>query len=102
MKEFDETEAMNEDEATNIITLTDEEGNDVDFEFLDLIEYEGNEYVILLPVEEDSDEVVILQVEVTEDDEEIYTNIEDEDVLMAVFELFKDKYKDEFDFGDEA
>ena len=58
----------NNEELDNVITLKDEEGNDVNFEFLDLIEYEGEEYVILLPmqeVEEDAepDEVVILQIE---------------------------------------
>ncbi|MBQ9009245.1 MAG: DUF1292 domain-containing protein, partial [Clostridia bacterium] len=42
------------------VVLTDEDGNDVEFEFCASIEYEGNEYVVLLPDEED--EVVILQV----------------------------------------
>ena len=65
MKDFAEPNIPGEDddELDNIITLNDEDGNEVDFEFLDLIEYEGNDYVVLLPVEEDSDEVVILQVE---------------------------------------
>ena len=91
------------------ITLKDEEGNDVNFEFLDLIEYEGEEYVILLPmqeVEEDAepDEVVILQIEKNGEnansDEETYISVEDENVLNAVFEIFKDKFKDEFNFVD--
>ena len=102
MKEFEETEALEEeDEMSNIITLNDDEGNEVDFEFLDLIEYEGNEYVILLPVEEDSSEVIILQIEETDnEDEESYISVDDENVLMAVFEIFKEKYKDEFNFTD--
>jgi uncharacterized protein YrzB (UPF0473 family) len=99
----------NNEELDNVITLKDEEGNDVNFEFLDLIEYEGEEYVILLPmqeVEEDAepDEVVILKIEKTEEsensDEETYVSVEDEDVLNAVFEIFKDKFKDEFNFVD--
>lgn len=98
----------NNEELDNVITLKDEEGNDVNFEFLDLIEYEGEEYVILLPmedVEEDAepDEVVILKVEKTDEDnndEETYVSVEDEDVLNAVFEIFKDKFKDEFNFVD--
>ncbi len=99
----------NNEELDNVITLKDEEGNDVNFEFLDLIEYEGEEYVILLPmqeVEEDAepDEVVILQIEKNGEnansDEETYISVEDENVLNAVFEIFKDKFKDEFNFVD--
>ena len=46
-----EVENVNEgEELDNIIVLNDEDGNEVEFEFLDLIEYEGEEYVVLLPV----------------------------------------------------
>ena len=43
------------EELDNILVLNDEEGNEVEFEFLDLIEYEGEEYVVLLPVEEETE-----------------------------------------------
>ncbi len=90
------------EEVDNIIVLNDEEGNEVQFEFLDLIDFEGEEYVVLLPAEEteDAGEVVILQVEDTDSDEESYISVEDEDVLNKVFEIFKDKFKDEFNFVD--
>ena len=90
------------EELDNIITLNDEEGNEVEFEFLDLIEFEDEEYVVLLPVEEteDAGEVVILQVEDIDTDEESYTSVEDEDTLNKVFEIFKEKFKDEFNFVD--
>ena len=90
------------DEMDNSIVLNAEDGSEVRFEFLDLIEYEGEEYVILLP-EGDSDEageVVILQVEDSEEDDESYISVEDEDVLEQVFAAFKGKFKDEFDFVD--
>lgn len=99
----------NEQLDDNIVVLNDEEGNEVQFEFLDLIDYEGEEYVILLPVAEtedaeaDEDEVVILKTEKVADensDEESYVSVEDEDVLNAVFEIFKEKFKDEFNFVD--
>ena len=93
------------EELDNIIILNDEDGNEINFEFLDLIEYDGEEYVVLLPIseEEDSDEVVILKVEDTEEDSEegSYVSIDDEDILNAVFEIFKEKFKDEFNFIDE-
>lgn len=92
-----------DEELDNIITLNDEEGNEVKFEFLDLIEYNSEEYVILLPVEEeDADEVVILKVEDTEsEDEESYVGVEDQETLNTIFQIFKDKFKDEFNFIDE-
>ena len=94
------------EELDNIIVLNDENGDEIEFEFLDLIEYEGEEYVVLLPVEEeqnddDAGEVVILKLEDTDsDDEESYVSVDDEEVLNKVFELFKDKFKDEFNFVD--
>lgn len=82
----------------NIVTLNDEYGNEVQFEFLDLVEYNGEEYVVLLPADDEDGEVVILKVEELEDDKDSYTSVEDEDILMAVFQIFKNKFKDEFDF----
>lgn len=87
----------------NIIVLNDENGDEAQFEFLDWIVYEGEEYVVLLPVEESDEagEVVILKLEETEnDDEESYVSVDDDDTLMAVFNIFKDKFKDEFNFVD--
>ena len=101
-----DNENMNQgyDEDSNIIYLNDENGNDVKFEFLDLIEYESEQYVVLLPAEdneEDNGEVVILKLEDSEsEDEESYVSVDDEETLNAVFEIFKEKYKDEFNFDD--
>ena len=96
---------MDEEELDNIITLNDEDGNEVNFEFLDLVELEGEEYVVLLPTDENEDEpgeVVILQIEDTDsEDEESYISVENEETLNKVFEMFKEKFKDEFDFIDE-
>lgn len=94
------------EEIDNIIILNDENGNEVKFEFLDLIEYEGEQFVVLLPTEEseedDTGEVVILKLEDTEsEDEESYVSVDDEDTLNEVFEIFKEKFKDDFNFVDE-
>ena len=89
-------------EESNIIVLNDDEGNEVKFEFLDLIRYEEEDYVVLLPVPENGEEdneVVILKLEATEsEEEESYVSIDDEATLTAVFEIFKEKFKDEFNF----
>ena len=98
---------MEDEELDNIMILNDEDGNEVQFEFLDSVELEDEEYVVLLPVtdegEEDEGEVVILKVEDNDDedsDEESYVSVEDEDTLNKVFEIFKEKFKDDFDFVD--
>ena len=94
-----------EEELDNIIVLNDENGEEVKFEFLDLVELDGEEYVVLLPVEENEEEegeVVILKVEDTEsEEEESYVSVDDEETLNKVFEIFKEKFKDEFNFVDE-
>ena len=99
---------MENEEIDNIIVLNDEDGNEVKFEFLDLVELDDEEYVVLLPVaeegEEEDGEVVILKLEDNDDEdseEESYVSVEDEDVLNKVFEIFKEKFKDDFDFVDE-
>lgn len=98
---------MENEELDNIIILNDEDGNEVKFEFLDLVELDEEEYVVLLPVteegEEDEGEVVILKLEDTDEDseEESYVGVEDEEILNKVFAIFKEKYKDEFNFVDE-
>ncbi len=94
------------EELDNIIVLNDEEGKEVEFEFLDLVELDGEEYVVLLPIEdeesEDEGEVVILKVEDTEnEEEESYVSVDDEEILNQVFEIFKEKFKDEFNFIEE-
>ena len=53
---------MNEE---NIITLNDEDGNEIKFEFLDLISYRQKDYVVMLPLEDSDGQVVILQLEGT-------------------------------------
>ena len=98
---------MENEELDNIIVLNDEDGNEVQFEFLDLVELDEEEYVVLLPVsaegEEDEGEVVILKLEDTDEnsEEESYVGVEDEEILNKVFAIFKEKYKDEFNFVDE-
>ena len=94
------------EDLDNIVILNDEEGNEVRFEFLDLVELEDEEYVVLLPIaeegEEEEGEVVILKVEDTdeESDEESYVSVDDDETLNKVFEIFKEKFKDDFDFVD--
>ncbi len=91
-----------QEEYTNVITLTDSDGSDVDFEVLDIIPYNDHEYAVLLPVDDESDspEAVILELlEAEEDNEEdMLQGVDDEEILNAVFNLFMEKNADEFQF----
>ncbi|MBQ2785210.1 MAG: DUF1292 domain-containing protein [Oscillospiraceae bacterium] len=91
-------EILQEEEQTNILTLTDENGEDVDFEYLDCVDYEGKEYLVLMPAEELATEIVILEVEPIDEENENYLSVGDENVLNAVYDIFKDRYKDVLTF----
>ena len=93
-------EPEQEQEETEILTLTDENGNDVDSEYLDCLEYQDKEYLILMPADEAETQIVILEVEPVDDENENYLAVEDEAVLDAVYGMFKDKYKDVLTFED--
>ena len=93
-----ENENMIPEEEVSILTLTDENGADVEFEYLDCIEYEGKEYLVLMPIDEDSSEIVILEIEPVDEETENYLSVQDEAVLEAVFAIFKEKFQDVFNF----
>jgi len=89
------------EEPTSILTLTDENGVDVDFEYLDCIEYQGKEYLVLMPADEIATEIVVLEVEPVDDENENYLSVQDEDILDAVYGIFKQKYQDILTFEEE-
>lgn len=93
-------EEVLQEEESNILTLTDENGEDVEFEYLDSIEYEGVEYLVLMPADEESSEIVILQVEPIDEENENYLSVSDENILNAVYAVFKERYKDVLTFED--
>ena len=93
-------EPENEQEESEILTLTDENGQDVDFEYLDCMEYQSKEYLVLMPADEAETQIVILEVEPVDDENENYLAVEDEAVLDAVYGMFKEKYKDVLTFED--
>lgn len=97
----DELELTGEfDELDNRIILNDEDGNEIEFEFLDVVEVDGSEYVVLLPVEEaEKGEVVIFRIE-GEGEDENYVSLDSEEEAEKVFAAFREKTKDDFDFAD--
>ena len=80
---------MNEQE---ILVLSDDMGGEAEFEILDLIEYEGKEYAVLLPLDENDTGIVILEMTVIDEENADYADVEDEGILNAVFEIFKEDF----------
>ena len=95
-----EDKELLQEEESSLITLTDENGVDTEFEYLDCIEYEGKEYLCLIPADEESNEIVILEVQPVDEENENYISVDDEAVLSAVYEIFKDRFKDLLTFED--
>jgi uncharacterized protein YrzB (UPF0473 family) len=88
---------MSENE-NNIIYLTDDDGNRECYEVLDLVEYDGCEYIVLYPIDpevEDDGNVIIFQLEDLNAEEDAYIPVEDEETLQAVFEIFQANYEEE-------
>ncbi|MBQ9165805.1 MAG: DUF1292 domain-containing protein [Oscillospiraceae bacterium] len=99
---------MSEEFESTFITLTDEDGNDIELEYLDTIEYNGAVYMSFFPTipedEADSAEdnedygLIILKVVASNNEEDELITIEDEDELQAVHDLFMEAmFEDEED-----
>lgn len=84
----------------NIIALNKENGEEVLFVFLDLIDFQEEEFVVLVPKEdsEDAPEVIILKVENKDEDDVNYVGVSDEETLGSVFAIFKERNKKRFNF----
>ncbi len=83
-------------ETNNIVKLEADDGREVEFEVADMIEFNQKTYACLLPLE--TDEVVILEVDTSNEEYDSYKTVEDEAIMNAIFEEFKVRHKDEFEF----
>ena len=95
-----ENEEILQEEESSLLTLTDENGVETEFEYLDCVEYNGTEYLVLIPAEEDANQIVILEIQNVDEENENYVAVEDEAVLNAVYNIFKDRFKDVLNFAD--
>ena len=95
-----ENEELLQEEEASTLTLTDENGVDTEFEYLDCIEYDGKEYLLLLPLDDEESGIVILEIEPVDEENENYLAVDDTKILDAVYSIFKDRYKDVLQFED--
>ena len=86
----------------DLFTLCDADGNEFHGEFLDLVDYDSREFVVLLPVDAERSNVVILEVAENPEspDTDNYYSVNDRDTLLAVYGIFKKKFMHIFDFNE--
>ena len=95
------------DFGNNFVVLTDEEGNDQEFEHISTLEHNGKTYCAFIPAEmslSEEAEVVILRMENEGTDDEVLVSIDDDAEAQELFNLFMDeleKLDDEF-YDDDA
>ena len=90
-----ENENIVEEEDNGVLILTDEDGQDVSFEYLDSVDYQGKEYLVLMPSDEAETQIVILEVEPVDEENENYLSVNDEAILDAVYDIFKERRSEE-------
>lgn len=85
---------MNEGFGPDFITVTDEDGNDIELELLDVLEHNGRTYMAFFPAvpegaDGDGDDygMVILK-SITENGEELLSTLDSEEELTEVYDLF--------------
>ena len=89
---------MSEDFGPNFITLTDEDGNDIELEYVDAIEVDGQTYMAFFPtVDDEADEAaaevfgLVIIKSVTENGEEILSTLDSDEELDKVYDLFMEQ-----------
>ena len=94
---------MSEAHNNDYVVLTDEEGNEVEFQHIDTVEVDGNTFMAFIPAElsvDEEAEVVILTV-VVEDGEEILATVDDEAMANRVFEIVMERVEDMYEEEEE-
>jgi len=92
-------------EENNVLTFYDENNEAIELEIVDSFELKGKKYAALatpedIETENEESEVFIMRIESESSGEDVFVTVEDDDELDAAFEMFKDRYSEEFDIID--
>lgn len=93
---------MSDYENPHLVDLIDEDGKTVTFEHLDTVQYKGKDYVVCIPYDDDEEvvtEVVIFMIN-KDKEEDCLEQVEDMEIMSAVYEMFRERNADMFDFED--
>ena len=95
---------MSEEFGPNFITLTDEDGNEIELEYVDAIEVDGQTYMAFFPtVDDDADDaaaeefVLVILKSITENGEELLSTLDSDEELDRVYDLFMEQLMDDED-----
>ena len=102
MSEINNQNINNEEEESAIVTLTDEDGSEIEFEIVADCEKNGNHYFAMIPVEDENPnddvcEYVVLKLE-KDGDEEFFVTVDDDDELDDIADYFEDLFSQEIDY----
>ncbi len=94
------------EENREFYTLTDEDGNDIEFELIGSAEIKGVEYFAMIPADAAEKaqtdggfcEYVILKKEKDENGEDCFVSIDDDDEFDDVADVFDDMFSEEIDY----
>ena len=99
----DEIKTNTEDEEyqPDLMTLEDEDGNEVTFEVIDALDHKGVHYLAVVEYtenEEDAEDAQLVILSVGEDDEGEYLDVvEDDETLLEVSKLFEQRLSDDYE-----
>lgn len=95
---------MSEEFGPNVITLTDEDGNEIELEYVDAIEVDGQTYMAFFPtVDDEADEAaaeefgLVILKSITENGEELLSTLDSDEELNRVYDLFMEQLMDDED-----
>ena len=95
---------MSEEFGPNFITLTDEDGNEIELEYVDAIEVDGQTYMAFFPtLDDDADEAaaeefgLVILKSITENGEELLSTLDSDEELDRVYDLFMEQLMDDED-----
>ena len=85
----------------DLMTLEDEDGNEVTFEVIDALDHKGVHYLAVVEYtenEEDAEDAQLVILSVGEDDEGEYLDVvEDDETLLEVSKLFEQRLSDDYE-----
>lgn len=87
---------MIDEEMDDVLILIDEEEQEHPFQMIDMVEVDGNQYAVLVPLEEgaDEEEAIILKIVLDENGEEVLYDIEDDEEWEKVVDIWNDSQED--------
>jgi len=93
---------MSEEFGNDYVVLLDDDGNEVEYEMIDAAEVDGQQYVALLPVPDESEEVLeedyqVVLLKMPEDDEECLLTIDNEEEFNKVWAVFEERLSEDYD-----